>query len=148
MLDKDKKVQGIAVYSEFIREGQTMQLIITPDAYTTDGRLMPMTIVRRVVTNITPKAQWKIISNGSIDATTEISDFEKATFMEGRSRNIARIFDDLIRQNWKIENRPILIEMSRHDADDISKSKTPNKIIYRIHISRKALGFSESLVKA
>ena len=60
MLDKEKKVQGIAVYAEFRRAGQTMQLIVTPDTYTTTGNLVPMNLIRRVVTKDTPKKQWKI----------------------------------------------------------------------------------------
>jgi len=62
MLDKEKKVQGIAIYAEFRKPGETMQIVLTPDAYTTSGSLIPMTMVRRIVTKITPKKQWKITS--------------------------------------------------------------------------------------
>lgn len=149
MLDKEKKVQGIGVYAEFRRAGQTMQMIITPDAYTTTGELVPMTLIRRVVTKITPKKQWKISvirDNGfrsMVEAGTTISDMEKELFTEGRMTYATHHFDDIIRQGWALEQKPILVEVSRHDADDLSKNKTPNKIIYRVHISRKALGFPE-----
>lgn len=149
MLDKEKKVQGIGVYAEFRRAGQTMQMIVTPDAYTTTGELVPMTFIRRVVTKITPKKQWKISAirdNGfrsMVEAGTTISDMEKELFTEGRMAYAAHHFDDIVRQGWTLEQKPILVEVSRHDADDLSKNKTPNKIIYRVHISRKALGFPE-----
>jgi hypothetical protein len=149
MLDKEKKVQGIAVYAEFRRAGQTMQMIVTPDAYTTTGNLVPMTLVRRVVTKDTPKKQWKIsVLRGlelteMIEAGTTITDMEKNEFTEKRVRHGLHVFDDLVRQGWAIEQKPVLVEVSRHDADDLSKGKTPNKIIYRVHISRKALGFPE-----
>lgn len=148
MLDKEKKVQGIAVYAEFRRSGQTMQLIVTPDAYTTTGELIPMTLVRRVVTKDTPKKQWKIsVLRGVeltelINAGTTITDMEKSEFTERRMRHGLHFFDDLTR-GWTVEQKPILVEVSRHDADDLAKGKTPNKIIYRVHISRKALGFPE-----
>ncbi len=150
MLDKEKKVQGIAVYAEFRRAGQTMQLIVTPDAYTTEGNLVPMTLIRRIVTKETPKKQWKNSTlRGSIDLSemvTEkitISDLEKLEFTETRMRHAIHFFDQILSQGWTIEQKPILVEVSRHDADDLIKGKTPNKIIYRVHISRKALGFPE-----
>lgn len=149
MLDKEKKVQGIAVYAEFKRTGQTMQIIVTPDSYSTSGALVPMTLVRRVVTKITPKKQWKTILLRQGDLATYIStgntleDSQKESFTEGRTKGHSFIFDEIVNQGWQIEKHPVLIEMSRHDADDISKGKTPNKIIYRVNISRKALGFPE-----
>jgi hypothetical protein len=149
MLDKEKKVQGIAVYAEFRRTGQTMQLIVTPDAYTTAGTLVPMTLVRRVVTKETPKKQWKNSTLRGVDFTelheagVSLSDMAKAEFVERRMRHAIHFFDQILSQGWVIEQKPILVEVSRHDADDVAKGKTPNKIIYRIHISRKALGFPE-----
>ena len=149
MLDKEKKVQGIAVYAEFRRAGQTMQLIVTPDAYTTTGNLVPMTLIRRVVTKDTPKKQWKsAVLRGvdvaeMLDKKITITDLEKAEFTERRMRHSIHFFDQIVSQGWTIEQKPILVEVSRHDADDLIKGKTPNKIIYRVHISRKALGFPE-----
>jgi hypothetical protein len=150
MLDKEKKVQGIAVYAEFRRAGQTMQLIVTPDAYTTEGNLVPMTLIRRIVTKETPKKQWKnstlrggIDLNEMVTEKITISDLEKLEFTETRMRHATHFFDQIISQGWAIEQKPILVEVSRHDADDLIKGKTPNKIIYRVHISRKALGFPE-----
>jgi hypothetical protein len=150
MLDKEKKVQGIAVYAEFRRAGQTMQLIVTPDAYTTEGNLVPMTLIRRIVTKETPKKQWKnstlrggIDLNEMVTGKITLTDLEKSDFAETRMRHATHFFDQIVSQGWTIEQRPILVEVSRHDADDLIKGKTPNKIIYRVHISRKALGFPE-----
>jgi hypothetical protein len=149
MLDKEKKVQGIAVYAEFRRAGQTMQLIVTPDAYTTEGNLVPMTLIRRIVTKETPKKQWKNSTLRGVNVAdllstgATIADTGKAEFTETRMRHAVHFFDQIISQGWTIEQKPILVEVSRHDADDLIKGKTPNKIIYRVHISRKALGFPE-----
>jgi hypothetical protein len=145
MLDKEKKVQGIAVYAEFRRAGQTMQLIVTPDAYTTEGNLVPMTLIRRIVTKETPKKQWKnsTLRGVNVEEQVKVEDTGKAEFAELRMRHAIHFFDQIITQGWTIEQKPILVEVSRHDADDLIKGKTPNKIIYRVHISRKALGFPE-----
>ena len=148
MLDKEKKVQGIAIYAEFRKAGETMQIVITPDAYTTSGSLIPMTMVRRIVTKITPKKQWKITSfrdnlSEMVSKGELVADSDKETFTETRMRYATSYFDLVINQGWELEKKPILLETSRHDADDLAKGKTPNKLLYRAHISRKALGFPE-----
>lgn len=153
MLNKEAKVQGVAIYAEFRKPGETMQIILTPDAYTTTGELMPMTLVRRVVTPETPKKQWRnttlqntplkdLLENG----VTTLADENKDEFTEMRMRHATHYFDRIITGGWAIEQKPILLEMSKHDADDLAKGKTPNKIIYRVGISRKALGFPENLI--
>lgn len=153
MLNKEAKVQGVAIYAEFRKPGETMQIILTPDAYTTTGELMPMTLVRRVVTPETPKKQWRnttlqntplkdLLENG----VTNLADENKDEFTEMRMRHATHYFDRIVTGGWTIEQKPILLEMSKHDADDLAKGKTPNKIIYRVGISRKALGFPENLI--
>jgi len=154
MLDKEKKVQGVAVYAEFRKSGQTMQLLITPDAYTNAGTLVPMALHRRVVTPITPKKQWKSTSfrNTQVKELVEsgtgatLGDDSISAFTDERVRYGLPYFDEILSGGWTLENKPILTEVSRHDTDDLAKGKTPNKVLYRIHISRKALGFPMELV--
>jgi hypothetical protein len=149
MLDKDKAVQGVGVYAEFRRGGSVMQMLITPDAYTTAGTLVPMSFVRRIATTITPKKQWKVSPLSSdelksyVDSGNALSDSDKDTFAEMRLRRIMHHFDLIIDQGWEIQKKPFLVEMSRFAADDVAKSKTPNKMLYRVKISREALGFAE-----
>ena len=149
MLDKEKKVQGVAVYAEFRKPGQVMQILLTPDAYNTSGSLVPMAFHRRIVTPDSPKKQWRTTPITSkevkvlVESTALLPDSDKDTFTENRMRYTTSYFDTLLTNGWVMEKTPILTEISRHDADDIGKSKTPNKVIYRIHISRKALGFPE-----
>jgi hypothetical protein len=148
MLDKEKKVQGIAVYAEFRKPGEIMQIIVTPDAYTTSGSLIPMTLVRRTTTKLSPKKQWKLTSfrenlSEMVAKGEKVADSDKEAFTENRMRYATAYFDAILNQGWTIEKSPILLETSRHDADDLAKGKTPNKLLYRAHISRKALGFSE-----
>ena len=153
MLNKEAKVQGIAIYAEFRKPGETMQLLLTPDAYTTTGELMPMNLVRRVVTPETPKKQWRnsVLQNAPLrelidNGVTTIADSQKDEFAEKRMRHALNYFDRIVAGGWVIEQKPILLEMSKHDADDLSKGKTPNKLIYRVGISRRALGFPENLI--
>jgi len=155
MLNKEAKVQGIAVYAEFRKPGQTMQIVITPDAYTHSGALVPMNIVRRIVTPETPKKQWRnsVLSSSTLkefmgegEVPNQLPDADKEVFTEKRMRHAVAYFDQILNNGWTIEQKPLLMEVSKYDADDLAKGKTPNKLIYRVGISRKAQGFPENLI--
>lgn len=152
MLDKEAKVQGVGVYAEFVKPGQAYQILFTPDCYTHAGTLIPMTLHRRIVTPMTPKKQWKQHTlrhdnlNHLVSSGDTLLDEAVPTFTEERMRYALPLFYQLLSEGWTLRNKPLLIEVSRYDADDIAKSKTPNKALYRVHISRKAQGFPEELI--
>lgn len=152
MLNKEAKVQGIAIYAEFAKPGETMQIVLTPDAYTNAGSLVSMALVRRIVTPATPKKQWKITNinlnevKELVSAGNKLADADKETFTEKRMKYASHYFDQIKNFGWSLVEKPILIEMSRYDADDISKGKTPNKLLYRVGISRTALGFPAEII--
>lgn len=152
MLDKEKKVQGVAVYAEFANVGETMQVLITPDCYTSSGTLVPMSLHRRTITPLSPKKQWRStplrhdLVNEKLEAGTELPAEMISDFTEFRLRYGLSLFDQLLKHGWTIRNKPILTEISRFDADDLVKGNTPNKVLYRINISRKSLGFPAELV--
>ncbi len=143
MLDKDKEVQGVAVYAEFARENATTQVIVTPDGYANDGLEVGATIIRRTITATTPKKQWKfsqLAFSGSQEFNT------KDEYVEYRMRYATVLFDQLSRGDWKLVKKPILIEISKKDYDSIKLRKTPTKIMYRISQSRSALDFPAELI--
>lgn len=152
MLDLDKDVQGVALYAEFRKTGATMQLIITPDGYSEEGKEVPANIYRRVVTPSTPKKQWRS-SNLRVtskmreckDYGTTLPDYEKNTIAEKRFAVAEQLFDSLLNGGWAIEKEPLFIETSKKDMTDIRQGKTPNKMLYRINQTRKAQGFPESV---
>ena len=152
MLDKEAKVQGVGVYAEFTKPGATYQLFFTPDCYTHSGTLISMALHSRIITKITPKKQWKQSTLRSstiksmVEEGKELLDFGVSSFTEERMRFSFSLFNYLLSEGWSLRNKPLMVEISRYDADDIAKSKTPNKAIYRIHISRKAQGFPAELV--
>jgi hypothetical protein len=143
MLDKDKEVQGVAVYAEFARDNATTQIVITPDGYDNSGNVVTATIIRRTVTTTTPKKQWKFsrLANVSHDSEMPITEY-----VEGRMRYATVLFDQLLRGDWKLVKSPVLVEASKKDYDSIGVSKTPTKMIYRISQSRSALDFPAELV--
>ncbi len=152
MLDKEAKVQGVAVYAEFVRAGETTQMLITPDCYTNVGTLTPMAIHRRVVTPVSLKKQWRNNAlrheqiKDLVSAGNTLADNEVDFFTETRMRYAFSFFDEMLRHGWTIRKEPILIEVSKFDADDLAKGTTPSRVLYRVGISRKALGFPKELV--
>lgn len=150
MLDKEKEVQGIAIYAEFRKPGATMQIFITPDGYTPEGKEVPMALFRRVITTYAPKKQWRN-SNLRWKAIEELNgaqvlNHQKEEFASLRMLFATQLFDSILNNEWILEKHPILIETSRKDLEDVRSHKTPNKLMYRINQSRDALGFPAELV--
>ena len=151
MLDLTKDVQGVALYAEFRKPGATMQLLITPDGYNEEGKEVPASLYRRVVTPNTPKKQWRSSSLGMsrireyMDAGLALEEEKKEEMAEGRLAFATQLFDSLMTGGWAIEKEPLFIETSKKDMTDIRLGKTPNKMLYRINQTRKAQGFPENV---
>lgn len=152
MLDTEQKVQGIGVYAEFSQPGQTLQMFVTPDAYTNKGELVPMKLHRRVITPTTTKSAWKRISLESPEVVKLIAkgeqildkDIERIT--NDRMKYGIALFEEMMNKGWVTVKDPFIFEVSSYDADDLSADKTPNKVLYRIYLVRSALGFPSELV--
>lgn len=149
MADKDKVV-GKALYAEFRSGSQTYQMIITPDGLTTDGRNVPSTIYRRQVSAMKPRRAWKTYAlpklqqepTGVYNSMTEEMALSQAS---SRLTYIESSFNRMEGYGYKLYMKPLIIEVSQADLDDIRASKTPYKILGRVTRVRKALGFGEKL---
>lgn len=146
MLDKDRAVQGIGVYAEFSRPRQTVQVVIVPDGFDQDGHQVSASVIRRQITDTTPKKQWKFASLPAMNAESVDNDNIPA-YSESRLRYSSGLFDQLVAGGWTLVEKPILVEVSRKDYDSIRARKTPTKLLYRVAQSRKALGFPEELIQ-
>lgn len=148
MPDLTKDVQGVAVYAEFMRPDATTQIIIVPDGYDNEGRLIGLSIVRRVITITTPKKPWKfsILEPTSLGVVITDEDSDLECFQ--RMSIPSTLFDQIMAGGWTIVGSPILIETSKKDMDDIGVKKTPTKMLYRINQSRIALGFPAAIINS
>jgi hypothetical protein len=150
--DKEKSVQGVAIYAEFARNGATTQIIVTPDGHNSDGNVVPATIVRRTVTEHTPKKQWRFSrlanSDADLEALVSSGSEHKEKYADERLRYASNLFHQVLVGDWTIVKKPILLEVSKIDLDSIALSKTPTKMIYRINQSRSALDFPADLVNS
>jgi hypothetical protein len=147
MLDKEKEVQGIALYAQLHKEGAMAQLLVTPDGYDETGEKVYASLYRRIITTTAQKKQWR----SSNIRTTDIEgyDFEqssdRATFAEKRLYFAVQLFDSLLSGKWELHKEPIYLEVSKKDLTDIRSAKTPTKLMYRVNQSRDTLKFETDI---
>lgn len=154
-MDITKPVQGIAVYAEFARSNATTQIIITPDGFDSNGNEVSMNLIRRTVTDTSPRKQWRFSSLVAADPIPQIiasrgvsADEAKELYCDERMRYASSLFDQIMRGDWTLVGEPLLIEVSKIDLDNVRESKTPTKLLYRITQSRVAKGYPTDLVNA
>lgn len=151
-MDITKSVQGVALYAEFVRSGATTQVIVTPDGFDSDGKTVPMNIVRRTVTTDNPRKQWKFSTLVESDPIMKLiasgitQDEAKETYTDNRMKYASSLFDQIMRGDWLLVGDPIPVEISKIDLDAIRQAKTPTKLLYRITQCRTALGYPADLV--
>jgi hypothetical protein len=147
MLEKEKDVQGVAIYAQFHKPGAMSQIIVTPDGYNESGDLVPGALYRRVVTTYSPKKQWRsstIRSGEVVNIDFENAD-HRAWVAEQRLSFAGQLFDSLLSGKWEVHKDPIFLEVSKKDLTDIYAGKTPTKLMYRINQSREALSFETEI---
>lgn len=152
-MDVTKDVQGIALYGEFARSNATTQIIVTPDGFDSNGNEVQMHLIRRTVTDTSPRKQWRFSAMPPADPIHQIMaeaslglDQGKEEYCDRRMRYASTLFDQLMRGDWTLIGEPLLIEVSKIDLDNIRAVKTPTKLLYRITQSRTAKGFPTDLV--
>jgi hypothetical protein len=146
------QVVGKALYLEFRRDGETNQVIMTPEAINAAGKYVPITTYRRRISSASPRKTWKQMSTVF---KSEIDPMTNKLVALGREHALATVpdrisytdnlFSQLVNAGWKLHKQPIAVEVTLEDLEDIRLSKTPYKILGRITRCRRALNFGEPL---
>jgi hydroxyacyl-ACP dehydratase HTD2-like protein with hotdog domain len=151
MLDSTKTIQGYATYYEYARSGETIQIIFTPDGYTTYGSYVPACVLRRQIYTHKEKRRWVTMRlKATTSATETITDTD--TYVTDRIKYISdNTFKHLqkyseLHSKYKLVNTVVVVEVSKKDLDDIASRKTPTKVIHRINQSRIAMKFPTKLI--
>jgi hypothetical protein len=150
MADKDKVI-GKALYMEFRSGNQTYQMILTPDAVTTEGKSVPSTLYRRQISSAKPRRAWKTYALPKLEQEVTTGTFavlnKDVALMQSGNRVTftENTFSRMESYGYKLYKQPIVVEVSQADVADIRSSKTPYKVLGRVTRARKALGFSEKL---
>ena len=145
-------VYGKALYLEFTDSSNgVLQFIMTPDIIGPEGRFISQEIYRRRVSSSKPRTTWKAYNTYTkvpMDGANYIKlsnamaqDTAKAQLSYANS-----LFKQILDYKYVLRNKPIVVEISVDDLDDIAAQKTPYKLLNRIMKSRKALNFPDALI--
>jgi|AntRauMFilla1563_2_1112583.scaffolds.fasta_scaffold02736_4 hypothetical protein len=154
MATEEKDVQGVAVYAEWTKPESLMQVIFTPDGYTTENMVVRASMYRRITTLENPKKQWNATFLESVtqpilewepNSSENLPNKHVQAHGEARLEKVTVWFNTMLLSGWEMVKSPLLIEISKKDMDDIFVEKTPSKFMYRVDLARKALGFPEPL---
>lgn len=161
MLDITKDIQGVALYAQWKKPGNMLQVLVTPDGYGTDpdSRLVSASIFRRVTSIYQPKRQWRgtsltglnsdwwldpdrpVIKDKPFDPRTpNVVRETQVEVANGRTLAISRVLDTIPDQEWELAGELLFIETSKKDIDDIAVDKTPSKLMYRVNQLRELKG--------
>jgi hypothetical protein len=145
---------GKALYLEFRKDQYTYQVIITPHAISFENEIVSPAFMRRRVSIWHPRRNWQIdkLSRAIVPNRDAYGAFENNPIevgVENYAENIYGYiksqFNNLLAQDWKLYERPLVVEFSYEDLSAIQSGKTPNQLYRRIERSRKAVSWSESL---
>lgn len=152
-----KDAVGKALYLEFRKDQYTYQVVITPHAITLENEVVPPAFIRRRVSVWHPRRNWQIDKLNRVEVPTRDADgnFEQNSvevgvenFAETAYGFIKGQFNNLLAQDWKLYERPLVVEFSYEDLTAIRDGKTPNQLYRRIERSRKAVAWSDELFNA
>jgi hypothetical protein len=152
-----KDAVGKALYLEFRKDQYTYQVVITPHAITLENEVVPPAFIRRRVSVWHPRRNWQLDKLNRVQVPTRDADgnFEQnaievgvENFVETAYGFIKSQFNNLLAQDWKLYERPLVVEFSYEDLTAIRDGKTPNQLYRRIERSRKAVSWSDELFNA
>jgi hypothetical protein len=158
-MDKKAHVQGLALYLEYEKPYDTgfavQQVLLTPDGYNSEGVLVQTHLYRRRMKPGEGKKQWKVTAtNEKIVADALSGEVAELDFMTWGQKAFMRLdyanplFDAIVIQHWTLRLKPLVMEVSQVDLDDIAKGKTPYKLMYRMQQCRLKAGFPADAVPA
>ena len=153
------KYVGKALYLEFRKGVNTAQIILTPEGINFEGVYVPAGTWRRQISQWSPKKPWKCYSAGSEDWLTarkgqvendkalSLSTLDEAKNVGvALSDEISDTLNNLQNNEWKLYEKPIVIDFSQEDLQNTKDWETPSALIRRVLRARKELGFPDELI--
>ena len=147
----NNSVVGKALYLEFRRGGYTQQIIFTPEGRSATGQYVPITTYRRQISADSPRKTWKQMStmfksemnpDGSL---VQLGKEHALSTVQDRIGYTDNLFTQLTSRGWSLYKKPIAVEVTPEDLDDVRNCKTPYKILGRVTRCRRAYDFGEAL---
>lgn len=156
---------GKGLYLEFVPAGEdatsvtskVLQILFTPEGFDEAGNYTQFAMCSRTIADYSPRKQWRVSKAGVNN---------KETLMSGLPMNSANAqelglkmiehFTKTIEKSvfssadnslvWKLRGKPIAVEITSFDLNEINQFTAPNPALRRIQKCRVALDFPEKLV--
>jgi hypothetical protein len=148
-MEKNRTPVGKALYIELQKANSAYQIIFVP-GYTDprDGERKLPVALKRQVSESSPRKQWKVAKTwgyGVSDLRKTIGSFSRQDAVGTMFTNsLNSIMSQLFHQGWKVNSRPLAVEVSEEDAMKVHDGKTPPALIRRIDKARIELGYSKN----
>jgi hypothetical protein len=155
-MDAQQTLAGQALYLEMTNsKGDTAQILLVPMGII-DGKVSNPVMLRRTLTQWSPRAQWQIdkiqtspvptVPIGTTATFGTMSDEETQQLSLEVLAPIRNQLSYLMEKDWKLRNdKPLVVEVSQQDLIDVSKWSSPQGLIRRVLRTRKEAGFPEEL---
>jgi hypothetical protein len=139
---------GFAVYLEFYKPGQssTTQILFMPEGLASSHQILPLSMYRRRINNITPRKTWRLVANAVTVANARAAVTTTAAAIEKILQFSDPLFVSLESNGWKLRKAPIVVEVTPEDLECVRLAKTPYKVFGRVWKVRKQLGFPKEFI--
>jgi hypothetical protein len=158
-------IVGKGLYLEFVPSNEdatgvtskVLQVLFTPEGFDEAGNYTQFAMCSRTIADYSPRKQWRVSKAGVNNKETLMSGLpmNSANAMETGMKMI-EMFTKTIEKSvfasadkspvWKLRGKPIAVEITSFDLNDINAWTAPNPALRRIQKCRVALDFPEKLV--
>lgn len=155
-------IVGKGLYLEFepteaTGSARIMQVLFTPEGFDEDGNYAPFSMHSRTVADYSPRKQWRVTKCGtsnkdlltSGEPVGQITAQELAVAMTSRfQEHLERAISTHTKEElvWKLRAKPIAVEVTSFDLQEVNAYKTPSPVLRRIQKCRLGLALPEKLV--
>lgn len=156
-MDAQQTLAGQALYLEMTNppKGDTVQILLVPMGII-DGKVTNPVMLRRTLTQWSPRAQWQLdkiqtrvvptIPSGTTATFAEMSNEEAQALSLEVLAPIRNQLQYLMEKGWTLRNNELLaMEVSQQDLIDVRNWSSPQGLIRRVLRTRKEAGFPEEL---
>lgn len=148
-MEKNRTPVGKALYLELQKNSSAYQIIFVP-GYTDprDGERKLPVVLKRQISVSSPRKQWRVGKTwgyGEADLRKSIDSISRQDAVGLMFNNsLNTIMSQLFHQGWKVNSRPLAVEVSEDDVMKVYDGKTPPALIRRIDKARTELGYSNN----
>lgn len=161
-MDASTTLAGKGLYLELTNNEYTTQMLVIPEGITSRGDKKTTTLLRRTVSKWSPRKTWqqdnahsykaeltsKLVPDGSTAKFQQVDDGDSELMALENLWGANQLLTHLVSKEWALRDKPLALEISVADIDDLAAYKTPAALMRRVTRARKAAGFPDDLFPA